>query len=174
MLSSLVHFCVEISGLNDCKDRGLCTWKNNSQHSQFDHRVPDVGYQESTCQSWHQDQSFSPKLNYVLCIHVFHGWYIVVVPDPGVVYYLHSWHMCDWILSLWEESLAGRKKKKEDSELFLSFNFVKVRIKATFFGITHTTKFKAIGGYTCIIILSVSKQKNVWDFSSSSSSCWLL
>ena len=27
--------------------------------------------------------------------HFNHGWYIVALPDPGVVYDLRSWHRCD-------------------------------------------------------------------------------
>ena len=45
--------CVSVSGWCGSLNRHSCTWKKNSQHSQDDDRFSHVGYQESTCLSWH-------------------------------------------------------------------------------------------------------------------------
>ena len=46
-------FCVYVSGLHGSLNRHSYTWKKNSQDLQDDDRVSHVGYQESTCRSWH-------------------------------------------------------------------------------------------------------------------------
>ena len=38
------------------------------------------------------------------------GWYIVAIPDSGVVYYLCAWHGCDWEQSWWLFMNSGSQK----------------------------------------------------------------
>ena len=54
-LSSLVHvLCLRLWSSRFLKSAFVYQKKENSQLSQGDDRVSHVGYQESTCRSWHQ------------------------------------------------------------------------------------------------------------------------
>ena len=50
--------------------------------------------------------------------HFYHEWYIVAIPDPGVVFDLRTWHRCDNKQSLtvqkqWVKKKCSFKKSKE-------------------------------------------------------------
>ena len=64
--------------------------------------------------------AISSKLCHILIQHFYHGWYIVAIPDPGVVYYLHARHRWDREQSRWL-FMNSRSQKIQ------SLNLVKVR-----------------------------------------------
>ena len=60
--------------------------------------------------------------------HFYHRWYIVAIPDPGVVFDLRIWHRCDHEQSYWLfiNSVTHKRKKNREVNLNLSFDVVKV------------------------------------------------
>ena len=59
--------------------------------------------------------------------HFYHGWYIVVLPDQGVVFDLRTWHKCDHVQLYWLFINSGTQKKFREVNLNPSFYLVKVR-----------------------------------------------
>ena len=73
----------------------------------------------------HLPISLGPTLCNIVIGHFEHGYYILAIPDPGVVYDLHAWHRCDQE-QLWWLYMNGGSQKKSSSFPF-SFNLVKVQ-----------------------------------------------
>ena len=48
-----------------------------------------------------QASCLGPTLYNIVIRHCFHRWYIVDIPDSGIVYYQHAWHRCDREQSWW-------------------------------------------------------------------------
>ena len=57
--------------------------------------------------------------------HFNHGWYIVAIPDLGVVCDLRAWHRCDQEQLWWLYINSGSQKKRFYETL--NFDLVKVR-----------------------------------------------
>ena len=83
--------------------------------------------------------------------HFNHGWYIVAIPDPGVVYDLRARYRCDqeqlWCLYI----NSGSKKKKWVYET-LSFDSVKVRYQPIFI-LLPGRKSGATFAFSCIAFI---------------------
>ena len=91
MKCTFVVFPVPFSELYDCLHRR--SWKTANISM-----APHVGYQGSTCRSWHTNLLSDPTLSYVSISHFLHGKYIVTIPDPGVFLIVWTPVTCDQVL----------------------------------------------------------------------------
>ena len=83
--------------------------------------------------------------------HFYHGWYIVAIRDPGVVFDLRTWHRCDREQSYWLFINSGSQGKKFNREIYLnlSFNLVKVRYPAIIFFTYQANKVNCLRNFPC-------------------------
>ena len=51
-----------------------------------------------------------PTLCNIVIGHFYHAWYIVAIPEPGVVYDLRTWHWCDQEQLWWLYMKSGSQK----------------------------------------------------------------
>ena len=64
--------------------------KRSSQHSQDDDRSPMLAIRRAPADHDTQACCLRPTLCNIVIGHFNHGWYIVAIPDPGVVYDLRA------------------------------------------------------------------------------------
>ena len=84
--------------------------------------------------------------------HFYHGWYMVAIPDQGVVYDLRVWHRCDWEQSHWLFMNCWSKKKK--------IKFLKVRYPVVLCLISRT---ELVSGFP-VSPLEIIFTALFWDF----------
>ena len=82
-----------------------------------------------------QDGCLGPTFCNVEIGHFYQGWYIMAIPDPGVVFDLRTWHRCNWEQLYWLFINSGSQKRRGEY-LILSFNLVKVRCPTFIFFFT--------------------------------------
>ena len=99
--------------------RHLCTWKKSSQHSQDDDWISHVGYQESTCRSWHL--SLLPGSHVVsYCDWTFSSWVVYggYTRSRGCLWSARPTQM--WpgtvIVAVREQRVKKKKKKKKEKK----------------------------------------------------------
>ena len=84
----------------------------------------------------------------ILWLDIFyHGWYIVAIPDPEVVYDLRAWYRCDQEQLWWLYMNTGSQKKKVHETL--SFDQVKVCYPPIFI-LLPGQKPRATFAFSCI------------------------
>ena len=91
-----------------------------------------------------------PKFCNIVIGNFYHGWYIVAIPDAGVVYALRAWHRFDQEQS-WRLFVNSGSRKKMNVLITLSFNLVKVCCPAILYFTSRTKTLNYFQFFLCHI-----------------------
>ena len=127
--------------------------KKNSQHSQDEDHVSH----ERTCRSWHLSLCLGLTLCHISIPNLYHEWYFVAIPLPGVVKYLRAWHRCDRQKSQWLFFNSRLLKNKNKQVFYLDKVYYPAILCLVYFLWTWTNFMCSCINFTIYFYCSILK-----------------